>query len=61
MSVVMYLKPGPGSSGGSGAVSKVGGHIKAGGSSAVNVRPGDRNHGTSPLNMVVQIVSAGER
>jgi len=44
-------QPGPGSSGSSGTGSKVGGHIKAGGS-AVGVVTGDQSGSKSPLNMV---------
>ena len=44
-------RPGPGSSGGSGTGSQIGGHISAGGS-AVGVVTGDQGSRKSPLNMV---------
>jgi len=45
-------RPGPGTSGDSGAGSKAGGHIQAGGTSPAGVVTGDQGGRRSPLNMV---------
>jgi len=44
-------QPGPGGSGGSGSSAEVRGHIQAGGTSPVNVRPGDMHDSKGPLDM----------